>query len=149
MKKKSIIKEDDLTLKKRLSKIEYEVTQHAATEAPYSSKYYNSDKKGLYVDIVTGEPLFLSTKKFDSGCGWPSFSKPIFEESVKYNSDETHGMDRTEVKSKIGESHLGHLFNDGPLEMGGLRYCINGASLRFIPFENLEDEGYQEYIKLF
>ncbi|MBK5201444.1 MAG: peptide-methionine (R)-S-oxide reductase MsrB [Spirochaetaceae bacterium] len=142
-------KEEDASLKNRLSKNEYDVTQNAATEAPYSSEYYNSDKKGLYVDIVTGEPLFLSTEKFNSGCGWPSFSKPIFDEVVKFNKDKTYSMDRIEVKSRIGESHLGHVFNDGPLETGGLRYCINGASLKFIPFDKLKDEGYEEFINLF
>jgi methionine-R-sulfoxide reductase len=149
MEKQFEMKEDDESLKKRLSKIQYDVTQHAATEAPYSSEYYNSDKKGLYVDIVTGEPLFISTEKFDSGCGWPSFSKPISEEVIKCNKDTSFNMDRTEVISKIGESHLGHVFNDGPIEKGGLRYCINGAALKFIPFDNLKEDGYGEYIKLF
>ena len=139
----------DLELRHRLTKLQYNVTQNAATEAPFSSEYYNSDQKGLYVDIVTGEPLFLSTQKFDSGCGWPSFSKPISEEVVKYKSDNTFGMLRTEVKSHEGDSHLGHLFDDGPKEAGGLRYCINGASLRFISFVSLKDEGYEEFIKLF
>jgi len=142
-------KEEDSDLRKRLSKIEYDVTQNAATEAPFSSEYYNNEEKGLYVDIVSGEPLFLSTDKFDSGCGWPSFTKPISDEVVKYNNDKTYNMDRTEVKSKEGDSHLGHLFDDGPVESGGLRYCINGAALKFIPFENLKAEGYEEYIKLF
>jgi len=142
-------KKEDLDLKKRLSKIEYDVTQNAATEAPFSSEYYNSDEKGLYVDIVSGAPLFLSTDKFDSGCGWPSFSKPINDEAVKYNTDNSYNMERTEVKSEIADSHLGHLFDDGPEESGGLRYCINGASLKFIPFDDLKEEGYEEYIKLF
>jgi methionine-R-sulfoxide reductase len=149
MRTQSNSKEADSDLKKKLSKIQYDVTQNAATEAPFSSEFYNSEKKGLYVDIVTGEPLFLSTEKFDSGCGWPSFSKPISEEAVKYNNDKTYNMVRTEVKSSIGDSHLGHLFDDGPEEAGGLRYCINGASLKFIPFDKLKDEGYEEYIKLF
>jgi peptide methionine sulfoxide reductase msrA/msrB len=142
-------KENDSELKKRLSKIEYDVTQNSATEAPFTSEYYSSDEKGLYVDVVTGEPLFLSIQKFDSGCGWPSFSKPIKDDFIEYNTDTTYNMKRTEVRSKIGDSHLGHVFDDGPKEMGGLRYCINGASLRFIPFEDLEKEGYEEYIKLF
>ena len=149
MKMPSSSKEDDSELKKRLSEIQYDVTQNAATEAPFSSEFYDSDKKGLYVDIVSGEPLFLSTDKFDSGCGWPSFSKPISEEVVEYNIDKSFGMERTEVKSTVGDSHLGHLFDDGPEESGGLRYCINGASLRFIPFDDLKAEGYEEYIKLF
>lgn len=140
---------DKSSLKKRLSKLEYEVTQNAATEPPFSSKYHNSHDKGLYVDIVSGEPLFLSTEKFDSGCGWPSFTKPIFKENVKYNKDTSHNLDRIEVKSTKADSHLGHVFNDGPSEAGGLRYCINGSSLKFIPFDKLADEGYEDYIKYF
>ncbi|MGD1821162.1 MAG: peptide-methionine (R)-S-oxide reductase MsrB [Pleomorphochaeta sp.] len=135
--------------KSKLSKLEYNVTQNSATEPPFSSKYHNSNEKGLYVDIVSGEPLFLSTEKFDSGCGWPSFSSPIEKESLVYNKDVSFNMERVEVKSKIANSHLGHVFDDGPIDKGGLRYCINGASLKFIPFEKLKDEGYEEYIKYF
>ena len=141
-------KEEDSDLRKRLSKIEYDVTQNAATEAPFSSEYYNNEEKGLYVDIVSGEPLFLSTDKFDSGCGWPSFSKPIFDEVVTYKKDTSLTRERIEVKSRVGEAHLGHVFNDGPLETGGLRYCINGAALRFIPFDQLKEEGYEAFIPL-
>lgn len=141
--------ESDEELKKRLSLTQYNVTQKASTESPHSSEYNSNYEKGLYVDIVTGEPLFLSTAKFDAGCGWPSFSKPVDEEFMDYKSDTSFGMKRTEVKSKFGGSHLGHLFNDGPLESGGLRYCINGAALRFVPFDKLEEEGYEEYIELF
>lgn len=149
IKKSKYKKDSDSILKKKLNKIEYDVTQNAATEAPFSSSYYNNDKKGLYVDIVTGEPLFLSTQKFDSGCGWPSFSNPIFDEVVKLHEDKSYNMERIEVKSRIGNSHLGHVFNDGPLDSGGLRYCINGAALKFIPYEKLKSEGYEEYINLF
>ncbi len=141
--------ENNSLLKKRLKKIEYEVTQKGATEPPFSSVYNNSCEKGLYVDIVSGEPLFLSTEKFDSGCGWPSFSKPIRDSSIQYIKDNSYNMERTEVKSSKANSHLGHVFEDGPVDAGGLRYCINGASLRFIPFENLEEEGYKDYIPLF
>lgn len=142
-------KENDSLLKKRLKKIEYEVTQKGATEPPFSSEYNNNYEKGLYVDIVSGEPLFLSTEKFDSGCGWPSFSKPIRDSSIQYIKDNSYNMVRTEVKSAEADSHLGHVFEDGPVDAGGLRYCINGASLKFIPFEKLEEEGYKEYIPLF
>lgn len=110
---------------------------------------YDNEEKGLYVDIVSGEPLFLSTEKFDSGCGWPSFSSPIDKDSINYIKDTSYNMERIEVKSTVGDSHLGHVFNDGPKEAGGLRYCINGASLRFVPFEKLKEEGYEEYIKYF
>jgi len=141
-------KADDATLKKTLTAKEYAVTQHADTEAPFTHEYYNSEKRGIYVDITTGEPLFLSTEKFDSGCGWPSFSKPIFDEVITYKKDTSLTRERIEVKSRVGEAHLGHVFNDGPLETGGLRYCINGAALRFIPFEKLKEEGYEEFIPL-
>lgn len=135
--------------KRKLSSLQYNVTQNAATEPPFSSKLNDNYKKGLYVDIVSGEPLFLSSSKFNSGCGWPSFSSPIDKNNIEYVKDISHNMERIEVKSKIANSHLGHVFNDGPIDKGGLRYCINGASLRFIPFEQLEEEGYKEYIKLF
>lgn len=136
-------------LKKSLSEMQYNVTQNSYTEPPYTSEYTNFEKKGLYVDIVSGEPLFLSSQKFDSGCGWPSFSKPIKDDAVFFINDNSHNMNRIEVKSQIADSHLGHVFDDGPIEAGGLRYCINGASLKFIPFEKLEKEGYGEYIKHF
>lgn len=132
----------------KLSPLQYEVTQENATERPFTSEFCNFDKQGIYVDIVSGEPLFSSKDKFYSECGWPSFSKPI-EKNIKEKLDLTHNMSRTEVRSKIGDSHLGHVFTDGPEEKGGLRYCINGAALRFIPLEDLEKEGYGEYLELF
>ena len=120
-----------------LTKEEFEVTQNAATEAPFNNKYYNHKEKGIYVDVVTGEPLFSSEDKFDSGSGWPAFTKPIKGIEVKEITDTTMGMKRTEVKSKAG-SHLGHVFEDGPKEKGGLRYCINSAALKFIPYKTIK-----------
>ena len=115
---------------------------------PFTSEYDDFYEKGLYVDIVTGQPLFVSTDKFDAGCGWPSFSKPIEKDALSYFEDNTLSRKRIEVVSKSGDSHLGHVFNDGPKETGGLRYCINGASLRFIPYDEMDKEGYSEYKKL-
>lgn len=139
----------DERLREELTELQYEVTQKSATERPFTSEYENFYEKGIYVDIVTGEPLFASSSKFDSGCGWPSFSKPIQNNTINYYEDlSIEGRRRIEVKSKIGDSHLGHVFNDGPKELGGLRYCINGASLKFIPLEDMEKEGYTEYINL-
>ena len=137
-------KPDEVTLKETLTKEQYEVTQEAATERPFGNAYYNSKRVGIYVDIVTGEPLFSSSDKYDSGCGWPSFTKPIADEVVTERRDASHGMIRTEVRSRVGDSHLGHVFDDGPIDKGGLRYCINSASLRFIPYEEMEKEGYGE-----
>ncbi|MBV9760175.1 MAG: peptide-methionine (R)-S-oxide reductase MsrB [Acidobacteriaceae bacterium] len=133
----------------RLSPEQYEVTQHNATERPFRNAYWDSKEAGLYVDIVSGEPLFTSLDKFDSGCGWPSFTKPVEAENVIEKNDSSHGMRRTEVRSRGGDSHLGHVFPDGPRESGGLRYCINSASLRFIPADRLESEGYGSYRQLF
>jgi peptide-methionine (R)-S-oxide reductase len=133
----------------RLSPEQYEVTQRNATERPFKNLYWDHKEQGLYVDVVSGEPLFTSMDKFDSGCGWPSFTKPIEAENVVEKRDTSHGMIRTEVRSNSGDSHLGHLFPDGPAEAGGLRYCINSASLRFIPVDQLESEGYGAYRKLF
>lgn len=133
-------------LKGQLTELQFQVTQLGATEHPFNNKYWNHFEKGLYVDVATGEPLFSSKDKFESSCGWPSFSRPIFKEAVKYFEDNTFHMHRIEVRSQVGESHLGHLFDDGPDELGGLRYCINSASIRFIPFEKLADEGYTTYI---
>ncbi len=133
----------------RLSKEQFRVTQQSATERPFENAYWDHDAPGLYVDIVSGEPLFSSLDKFDSHCGWPSFTKPVDSENVEERSDNTHGMSRTEVRSTHADSHLGHVFDDGPEAAGGLRYCINSASLRFIPLDELESEGYGEYVKLF
>ena len=133
----------------RLSPEQYRVTQENATERPFQNEYWNHKEPGLYVDIVSGEPLFTSLDKFDSGCGWPSFTKPVEPGNVLEKKDTTHGMIRTEVRSTGGDSHLGHVFPDGPRATGGLRYCINSASLRFIPVDKLEAEGYGEYRNLF
>lgn len=135
-------------LKERLSPMQYEVTQQCGTEPPFQNEYWNNHQAGIYVDIVSGEPLFSSLDKFDSGTGWPSFTKPIAESVVSEKQDSSHGMRRTEVRSTAGDSHLGHVFPDGP-GPNGLRYCINSASLRFVPVDRLEAEGYGEYKKLF
>jgi peptide methionine sulfoxide reductase msrA/msrB len=142
--------ENDLkiSLKPELSELQYNVTQKNATEPPFANEFYNHKEDGIYVDIVTGEPLFSSLDKFDAGCGWPSFSKTIESEKVKETIDDSHGMVRTEVRSRIGDSHLGHVFEDGP-EPNGLRYCINSAALRFISKDALAKEGYEKYISLF
>lgn len=136
------IKPSDEELKKNLTDIQYDVTQNSATERAFSNEYHDNFKRGIYVDITTKEPLFSSTDKFESGCGWPSFSKPISKDVVKYFEDNSHFMHRTEVRSRSGDAHLGHVFNDGPKEMGGQRYCINGASLEFIPYEEMDEKGY-------
>ncbi|MDR1827999.1 MAG: peptide-methionine (R)-S-oxide reductase MsrB [Methylobacteriaceae bacterium] len=129
-------------LKAKLSPLEYEVTQNAATEPPFSNPYDREFRPGVYVDVTDGTPLFLSTDKFDSGCGWPSFSRPLAASAVADSSDHSHGMNRTEVRARRSDAHLGHVFPDGPGAAGGLRYCINGASLRFVPEEDMEAEGY-------
>jgi peptide-methionine (R)-S-oxide reductase len=133
----------------RLSPEQYRVTQHDGTERPFENAYWDNEQPGIYVDVVSGEPLFTSLDKFDSGCGWPSFTRPIETENVLEQQDSSHGMTRTEVRSTHGDSHLGHVFHDGPPEAGGLRYCINSASLRFVPLNQLESEGYGSYRKLF
>jgi methionine-R-sulfoxide reductase len=139
-------------VKKNISKLtpmQKKVTQENGTEAPFANEYWNNKKEGIYVDVVSGEVLFSSKDKFDSGTGWPSFTKPINEKQVVEKRDSSYGMERVEVRSKDADSHLGHLFNDGPADKGGMRYCINSASLKFIPKEDLEKEGYGEYKKLF
>ena len=141
-------KATDQELRSRLSEEEYRVTQQSATERPFTNRYDKEFRSGIYVDITTGEPLFISTDKYDSGCGWPAFTKPISDSLLTEISDTSHGMHRTEVRSKLGNAHLGHVFADGPKDKGGLRYCINSASLRFIPKEKMKEEGYAEYLPL-
>ncbi len=128
---------------------QHRITQQCGTEPPFANAYWNEKREGIYVDIVSGEPLFSSRDKFDSGSGWPSFTRPLEKDHVVKKADTSHGMRRTEVRSKHVDSHLGHVFDDGPTAAGGLRYCINSASLRFIPKEDLVREGYSEYLKIF
>ena len=132
-------------LRDRLTAEQYAVTQESGTEPPFQNEYWDNHARGIYVDITTGEPLFVSSDKFDSGCGWPSFSKPIDRKLIHEKFDGSHGMARMEVRSRTGDSHVGHVFTDGPAELGGLRYCINSASLRFIPLEAMDEEGYGDY----
>ena len=140
---------DDETLRRVLTPLQFAVTRENATEPPFRNPYHDERREGLYVDVATGEPLFSSRDQFDSRCGWPSFSRPLDPEAVREREDRSHGMLRTEVRSRSGDNHLGHRFDDGPTDRGGLRYCINSAALRFIPREDLEREGYGEFLSLF
>lgn len=140
---------DKKELKKRLTKEQYAVTQKDQTERAFTGKYDDFYEEGIYVDVVSGEPLFSSKDKYDAGCGWPSFTQPIVKRGIKEKRDRSFGMERTEVRSKEADSHLGHVFTDGPTDQGGLRYCINSAALRFIKKEDLKEEGYEAYLSEF
>ncbi|BFN00390.1 hypothetical protein MOXK02_19480 [Moraxella sp. K02] len=142
------VRPSEAEIKANLTDEQYYVTQQNGTERPFSHEYDHQFERGIYVDIVSGEPLFSSSDKYDSGCGWPAFSKPIDTAVISELFDDSHGMRRTEVRSRVGDSHLGHVFNDGLPELGGVRYCINGASLRFIPVNEMEQEGYGDLIGL-
>lgn len=139
---------DDAVLRRKLTPLQWEVTQNAATERPYNNEYDREFSPGIYVDVTTGEPLFVSSSKYDSGCGWPAFTRPIAPELIEERADRSHGMVRTEVRAAHSGAHLGHVFPDGPTEQGGMRYCINSASLRFIPLSRMATEGYADYINL-
>ena len=141
-------KKSKVALQRELTPLQYAVTQENATERPFDNEYAANFEEGIYMDVTTGEPLFFSTDKFESGCGWPAFSKPIDKALITEHNDFSLFRARTEVRSKTGDAHLGHVFPDGPKELGGLRYCINSASLRFIPKTDMQREGYEDYLKL-
>jgi methionine-R-sulfoxide reductase len=145
---RTYMKPTDAVLKTKLTTLQYQVTQHEATEPPFHNTYWDNHEAGIYVDVVTGEPLFSSTDKYESGTGWPSFTKPLVPENVKTKTDHQLFASRTEVRSAHGDSHLGHVFDDGP-KPTGLRYCMNSAAMRFIPVRDLEREGYGQYAPLF
>ncbi|AWN23246.1 peptide-methionine (R)-S-oxide reductase [Deinococcus irradiatisoli] len=147
--KAPFIKPSDEQLRQKLTPEQYQVTQHEGTERPFTGEYWNNEDAGIYVDVVSGEPLFSSLDKYDAGCGWPSFTRPIQDAQIQERTDRRHFMVRTEVRSGQADSHLGHVFNDGPREQGGLRYCINSAALRFVPVSELETQGYGQYKALF
>ena len=140
---------EDAELRKRLTKEQYYVTKQNGTEPPFRNEYHDNKRPGIYVDVISGEPLFSSLDKFDSGTGWPSFTKPLAKENVVEKNDGTLGMVRIEVRSKKSDAHLGHLFEDGPRDKGGMRYCMNSASMRFIPVEKLKEEGLERFLPLF
>ncbi|RDW19602.1 methionine sulfoxide reductase [Oceanobacillus arenosus] len=140
---------DKSKLKEELTPIQYIVTQENGTERPFQNEYWDNAKEGIYVDLISREALFASTDQYDAGCGWPSFTKPIDSYQLEEKTDTTHGMVRTEVRSKVADSHLGHVFEDGPVEAGGLRYCMNSAAMEFIPKEEMEEKGYGNYLRLF
>lgn len=146
---KEYVKPSDAELKKMLTPMQYQCTQQAATERPFDNAYWDNKKEGIYVDIVSGEPLFSSTDKYDSGTGWPSFTKPIDDSAIVTRPDRELSVERTELRSKKADSHLGHVFDDGPKDKGGKRFCINSAALKFIPVEELEAKGYGRYLSLF
>ncbi|SHF55144.1 peptide-methionine (S)-S-oxide reductase MsrA [Ornithinibacillus halophilus] len=140
---------DKSDLKKKLTPLQYHVTQENGTERPFQNEYWDNEEDGIYVDIISGKVLFSSKDQYDAGCGWPSFTKPVDPYEIDEKTDTTHGMIRTEIRSKTADSHLGHVFEDGPKEAGGLRYCMNSAAMRFIPKDNMEEEGYEDYLYLF
>jgi methionine-R-sulfoxide reductase len=142
-------KPGEAELKKKLTPEQFAVTQEAATEPAFHNQFWDNHKPGIYVDVVSGKPLFSSLDKFDSGCGWPSFTKPLASTDVVEHTDNSYGMTRTEVRSSVADSHLGHVFDDGPADKGGLRYCINSASLKFIPVEEMDKAGYGQYLEPF
>lgn len=143
------VKPSDAELKKRLTPMQYQCTQQAATEKPFDNAYWNNKREGIYVDVVSGEPLFSSTDKYDSGTGWPSFTKPIDEAAILTKPDHELSVERTELRSKKANSHLGHLFDDGPKDKGGKRFCVNSAALKFIPIEEMDAQGYGRFLSLF